>query len=82
MERGRESFTELIPFMFEPKEFMIGLLGDTDTKDEILVGFRLINKGEDVATVERLGKVVIDCRHTHLCFYQALAAGYCLSSVV
>lgn len=35
------------------KEFMIQLIGDTDTKDEILDGFKLINRG-DVISVERL----------------------------
>lgn len=35
---------------------MIGVLGDSDTKDEILEGFRLINRGSDIATVDKLGK--------------------------
>jgi len=33
------------------KEFMLGLLGDSDTKEEILNGFKLINRGGEVATV-------------------------------
>jgi len=39
------------------REFMIGLLGDSDTKDEILSGFFLINKG-DIAILERLELVM------------------------
>jgi len=40
------------------KEFMIGVLGDSDTKDEILLGFNLINKGGEVATVDKLEQVM------------------------
>jgi len=40
------------------KEFMIAQLGDTDTKEEILGGFKLINKGTDVAMKEHLGQVM------------------------
>jgi len=37
------------------KEFMIGVLGDSDTKDEILNGFKLLNRGaETVTTVANL----------------------------
>jgi hypothetical protein len=36
------------------KEFMIEQLGDTDTSEEILNGFELINKGGPFALVERL----------------------------
>jgi len=40
------------------KEFMIGVLGDSDTKDEILNGFKLINRGADsVTTVANLEMV-------------------------
>ncbi|MDP2434761.1 MAG: hypothetical protein Q8P67_03370, partial [archaeon] len=41
------------------KEFMIQLLGDADTKDEILNGFQLINRRADgVATQERMALVL------------------------
>jgi len=42
------------------KEFMLGLLGDSDTKEEILNGFKLINKGGDVALVNLLNLVMKD----------------------
>jgi Ca2+-binding EF-hand superfamily protein len=39
--------------------YMIGLLGDTDTKEEVLFGFKLINKGDDaVAHVDRMQNVM------------------------
>ena len=34
------------------REFMIATLGDTDTKDEIVSGFKLINKGDDSVTTK------------------------------
>ncbi len=36
------------------KEFMIGVLGVSDTKDDILHSFKLINKGGDVGTIDRM----------------------------
>jgi Ca2+-binding EF-hand superfamily protein len=43
------------------KEFMVVMLGDADTKDEILAGFKLINKGHDqVAQREHLEKVMVE----------------------
>jgi len=39
-------------------EFMIGTLGDTDTKEEIVLGFKLINKNQDHATVDLLSQVM------------------------
>lgn len=40
------------------RDFMIHLYGDTDTKEEILAGFKLINRGQDVATDERIELVM------------------------
>lgn len=43
------------------REFMIQLFGDSDTKDEILNGFQLINRRPDgVTTVERMALVLSD----------------------
>ena len=42
------------------QEFMIEVLGDADTQDEILNGFSLINKGGDVAKVNHLEQVLND----------------------
>lgn len=36
------------------KRYMIHLLGDTDSKDDVLAGWALIAKGEPVVTLERL----------------------------
>jgi len=36
------------------RDFMIDLLGVSDTKDDILHSFKLINKGEEVAKVEKM----------------------------
>lgn len=41
-------------------EFMISVLGDTDTKDEIVGGFKLINHEGEVATTEYLGDILDD----------------------
>lgn len=35
------------------REFMIDLLGVTDTKEDILNSFKLLNKGEECAKIER-----------------------------
>jgi len=48
------------------KEFMIAQLGDTDTKDEILLGFKLINNGSDVAIKDHLGQVLPDDAVTYI----------------
>ncbi len=40
--------------------FMISTLGDTDTKDEIVAGFKLINKGADHATAAAMNDVMSD----------------------
>jgi len=42
------------------REFMIGLVGDSDTKDEILNGFKLINRGGESALVAHLEMVMKD----------------------
>jgi len=42
------------------RDFMIGVLGDSDTKDEILEGFKLINRGTDTAFVDKLEQVMND----------------------
>jgi len=42
------------------REFMIEVLGDSDTQDEVAHGFALINKGADVATVKHLEQVLND----------------------
>jgi len=36
------------------REFMIDLLGVSDTKDDILNSFKLLNKGEEVAKIDRM----------------------------
>jgi len=41
------------------KEFMISVLGDTDTKDEIIYSFKLINRGE-ILVSDRLEIVCMD----------------------
>jgi len=40
------------------RDFMISLLGDTDTKEEIVKGFRLINRGANHATRANLEQVL------------------------
>jgi len=42
------------------QEFMITQLGDTDTLDEIVQGFKLINKGGDVGNDELMGLLLND----------------------
>jgi len=42
------------------KEFMIAQLGDTDTKEEIINGFKLINRGGENATAKYLNDVLSD----------------------
>jgi len=42
------------------REFMIALLGDSDTKDEIVLGFSLINKGGEIALVKHMQLVMKD----------------------
>jgi len=42
------------------REFMIGLLGDSDTKEEILSGFSLINRGADIAIIKHMTLVMKD----------------------
>jgi len=42
------------------REFMIVVLGDSNTKEEILEGFSLINKGAEVASVEKMELVMAD----------------------
>jgi len=41
------------------REFMIDLLGVSDTKDDILQSFKLINKGDQIAKVEKM-EIVMD----------------------
>jgi hypothetical protein len=40
------------------KEFMIELLGVSDTKEDILTSFDIINRGHEVALVDRLSIVM------------------------
>lgn len=40
------------------KEFMIKQLGDTETKEEVLNGLKLINKGKDVAVLDEMELVL------------------------
>lgn len=40
------------------KQFMINVYGDADTKDEILAGFHLINRGEENSPLDRLQDVL------------------------
>jgi len=42
------------------KEFMIGVYGNNDSAEQIINGFKLINKGEAVASVPRLEHVMED----------------------
>jgi len=42
------------------KKFMIHVLGDTDTKEEIVSGFELIARGEEAITKERMELVMPD----------------------
>jgi len=42
------------------KEFMINVLGVSDTKEDILQSFKLINRGEDVARPEKMDLVMKD----------------------
>jgi len=42
------------------QEFMISQLGDSDTLDEIIQGFKLINKGGDVGNDELMGLLLSD----------------------
>jgi len=50
------------PHILKPgfTEFMISTLGDTDTKDEIVAGFKLINKFQDFADPALCGNVMTD----------------------
>lgn len=41
-------------------EFGIRLYGDSDTQEEILAGFKLINRGEDIAHADKLEPVLTD----------------------
>jgi len=41
-------------------EFMISTLGDTDTKEEILAGFKAINRNQDFADPTLCGNVMPD----------------------
>jgi len=41
------------------REFMIDLLGVSDTKDDILNSFKLINKGDDAADEEKMSNVML-----------------------
>ena len=55
---------------------MISLIGDTDTKEEILNGFRLINRG-DVAVPEKLDVVMSQHDVEYLTVHApAIAGGY------
>jgi len=40
------------------REFMINILGDSESKESILLGFRLINRGSEVAVHEKLSMVL------------------------
>jgi len=42
------------------KEFMIGILGDTDTKDEVVEGFQLINRGKEKSDPKLMALVMED----------------------
>ena len=42
------------------REYMIQLLGDSDSKEEVIDAFFLINRGSDIATEEKLGFVMKD----------------------
>jgi len=42
------------------REFMINLLGVSDTKDDILNSFKLINKGDEVAKVDKMELVMAE----------------------
>jgi len=40
------------------RDFMIDLIGDSDTKEEIIIGFNLINKGAEIGYVKNLQMVM------------------------
>jgi len=42
------------------KEFMIQVFGDNESQESVLAGFKLINKGADVATHDKLQKVMVE----------------------
>jgi len=42
------------------REFMMGVLGDSDTKDEIVNGFKLINRGGETASLGHMEMVMSD----------------------
>lgn len=48
------------------EEFMITQLGDTDTKDEIVQGFRLISHDKPVTTVAELNDILADAEVEYL----------------
>jgi len=64
-ERSNKEITEIMgkygngkSIMYEGfKEFMIHVFGDSDTKDEVLEGFRLINRSESVANMKLMSSV-------------------------
>jgi len=39
-------------------DFMVVVYGDTDTKDAIVNGFKLINRGQEVATLDKMERVM------------------------
>jgi Ca2+-binding EF-hand superfamily protein len=42
------------------KNFMIGIYGVSDTKDSIIDGFKLINRGEDIAKADRIDLILAE----------------------
>jgi len=67
-EKGRNEITEILKSHGDGnrlsydqfKEFMIHLLGDADTKEEIVDSFRLVNRGNTIATEDKLAAVMED----------------------
>jgi len=64
-ERSNKEITEIMTqygngksIMYDGfKEFMIHVFGDSDTKEEVLEGFRLINRHESVANMKQMSTV-------------------------
>jgi Ca2+-binding EF-hand superfamily protein len=48
------------------KEFMIGMLGDADTKEELVTSFELINRGQAFGQVELMDQILSDASVAYL----------------
>jgi len=62
------------------KEFMISMLGDADTKEEILAGFHLVNKGQPIARAEHLDVMLSDTQAAYFKAHAKPASGVQIGS--